>query len=70
MKEILTVIIGILAGTVIGFGLLGLIWWGIGSIVVWAFGINFAWTFWHGLVVAILSNIAKSIFTIRVKKEN
>lgn len=63
------IILGVILGIIVAFGLSGLLMWGIGSFIIWAFKISFVWTYWHGLAVAFIIWILSSIFKTTINKD-
>ena len=67
--RIFLIILAVISGIIVVFGLSGLLMWAIGSFIIWAFKINFIWTYWHGLAVAFIIWILTSIFKPTIKKD-
>ena len=63
------IILGVILGIIVAFGLSGLLMWGIGSFIIWAFKISFVWTYWHGLAVAFIIWTLSSIFKTTINKD-
>ena len=40
-----------------------LIFWGLGNLVIWVFKIDYVWTIWHGLVAEFVFILLKDIFS-------
>ena len=62
MGNILMVIIGLISGLVLIFGISTLVFWGLGNLIIYVFSINYTWTILHGFVCALVYSVIQGIF--------
>lgn len=62
MKDFLVMIIGMLIGFILIFGISSLIFWGLGNLIIYVFKINYTWTILHGFACALIYSVVQGIF--------
>nr|DAI44954.1 MAG TPA: hypothetical protein [Caudoviricetes sp.] len=69
--KVLIIILGVILGLVLGFGLLGLICWGTVNGILFLLGMATTFTYFQGVILGIviwgLKILIKGLFSIRVK---